>query len=60
MKRFSLSRKALITASAAFLLTVGLWQANAQSIKNQAQFDEAVNAYEAGNYILAFKRPTRN
>ena len=55
MKRFSLSRKALITASAAFLLTVGLWQANAQSVKNQAQFDEAVNAYEAGDYILAFK-----
>jgi hypothetical protein len=33
MKRFSLSKKALITASAAFLLTVGLWQANAQTVK---------------------------
>ena len=54
MKRFSLSKMALIGASA-FLLIVGVWQANAQSIKNQAQFEAAVNAYEVGEYITAFK-----
>ena len=55
MKRFSHAKKALVTVAAAFLLTVGVWQANAQSVKNQPQFDEAVNAYEVGDYILAFK-----
>ena len=54
MRRFSLGMRALISAFV-FVLIVGLWQANAQSIANQAKFNEAVAAYEAGDYLIAFK-----
>lgn len=54
MTILSLGKLALSGAVVSLVLTVGLWQTQAQTIKNQAKFDEAVAAYEAGDYVTAF------